>query len=638
MIRNDVRKMRFLLACLLLLTSINIGKADENNEGKEKAVHDPGKSKEKVFVIHAPIKDLDEFRALAKQASRLKPFGRVEINISTLAEKGFYEIPEGRNSWYEYASYNPTPYKFFPDPKIAPFIPADFVKKNRELLLAKAKILREYGLDAAFWSYEPNFLPDAFFEKYPHLRGPRVDHPRRGNHPAFAPCVSVKETQEMYRNMVAELLKNVPEIHTFFFKTNDAGSGICWSDWQYVGPNGPAHCKNKSMGERVETLMNTFKAGAAEAGRDISIYLVGSMFSDEEMKDIYQHLPEGCYFQGHRSDIVQGINSMIVGNYPVRGLFDPLEIIRNVNSIKDEPANTIFINFRASYDRGYEPLATTDKYLDLLVANLKHPGDEGVIAELEQLKQLCHDWGGEEGADPLFKAFQILEEADQYRSTALGGASGIYWGVSERQITRPLVIAPDRLSPEEEAYFLPYVFNPSEKEARMDFTDIHGAHRTLASGAAGNYTSKINRTIDLIEKASENAPEKAFLQHLATALKIHSSIFRTIGNFAEAQAIRDRNADKLSMPPHRPDKSPTWEGDPDLQAFNAVMRDELDNTQDLIDVLEDGGMEFIAHAKDPKYEDTFLLGPDLIGQLKSKRKIMLRHWTDIEGYLATPFK
>ena len=68
------------------------------------------------------------------------------------------------------------------------------------------------------------------------------------------------------------------------------------------------------------------------------------------------------------------------------------------------------------------------------------------------------------------------------------------------------------------------------------------------------------------------------------------------------------------------------------------MRDELDNTQDLIDLLEDGGMAFICHADDPKYEDTFLLSPDLIEQLKKKRKIMLDHWTDIEDYMTMPFK
>ncbi len=636
MIRRTLN-IRILLAGLLILFIHQTGIAGEH---RERNVQEPPESDkpEKVFVIHAPVNDLNEFRELAGQAIRLKPFGRVEINVSNLADKGFHEIPEGRNFWYEYASYNPTPYKFFPDPKIAPFIPAEFVKRNRDLLLAKARILRECGLEGAFWSYEPNFLPDAFFEKYPEMLGPRVDHPRRGNYPAFAPCVCMKETQEMFTGMVAELLKNVPEIHTFFFKTNDAGSGICWSDWQYAGPNGPSHCKNYTMGERVETLMHTFKRGAEKAGEDISIYLTGSMFSDEEKADIYRHLPDDCYFQSHNSDEVRGISSMIVGNYPVRGMFNPIEILRNIQSIKKESTNTVFINFRSSYDRAYEEMETISKFMDLLVASLKADTEAGVMAGDHQLLELCRNWGGDKNAGVLFRAFKTLEEATSYRNTMLQGASGIYWGVSARHITRPLVIAPQLLSSEEESYFLAHVFNPSEEEARMDYTDIHGAHRTLASGAADPYVSGIKKAIAMLGQVSETAPEKTFLLNMIKALKIHGSIYRSIGNFAEAQAIRDRNREKLATAPHRPDKTPTWEGDPDLQAFMSVMRDELDNTLELIQILENGGMKFIAHAEHPRHEDTFLLGPDLISQLKLKRRIMLKHWTDIESYMTTPFK
>jgi hypothetical protein len=392
------------------------------------------------------------------------------------------------------------------------------------------------------------------------------------------------------------------------------------------------------MGERIETLMNTFKKGASKAGKDISIYLTGSMFSDEEKADIYKHLPEGCYFQSHNSDEVKGISSMIVGNYPVRGSFDPMGVIQNINSIRNESAKTVFITFRASYDRASEHIGAIDKFIGLMVENLDNPAREGLLAEQEQLMQLCSEWAGESNADQLFNAFLALKKANEYKSVALDGASGIYWGVTNRLITRPLVVAPDRLSADEESYFMPYVFNPSEKEARMDYADIHGAHRTITTGVVNNYVAMINRVINSLNKVSVNAPEKVFLQNMVKALKIHSSIYRSIGNFAETQVIRDRNAEKLAVPPHRPDKTPTWEGDPDLQAFNTIMRDELDNTQELIDVLEDGGMEFISHAEDSKYEDTFLLGPNLIDQLKLKRKIMLKHWTDIEGYMATPFK
>ena len=178
----------------------------------------PDYSEERIFIINTAINDLDEFRNLVKQAAGLKMYGTVQVNIGTLADKSFYEIPKGGNPWNEYASNNAPLYKFFPDPKIVPFVPVEFVKKNRQLLLDKAKILRENGMDAAFFANEPGFLPSAFFDAYPQMRGPRVDHPRRSNVEFFSPCVSVKETREMYVHMMSEMLKTIPEVKTFFSK------------------------------------------------------------------------------------------------------------------------------------------------------------------------------------------------------------------------------------------------------------------------------------------------------------------------------------------------------------------------------------------------------------------------------------
>jgi hypothetical protein len=593
-----------------------------------------GREGEKVFVIHAPMTDLDEFRELARQAVRLKPYGRVEINISSLADKGFHEIPPGNNFWYEYASYNPTPFKFFPDKRIAPFIPEEFVRKNRTLLLAKAEILREFGLGAAFWCYEPNFLPESFFEAYPHMRGPRIDHPRRGNHPAFAPCIDTRETQEMFAGMVAELLRNVPEIRTFFFKTNDAGSGICWSDWLYTGTNGPVHCKDISTGERVATLMNSFKAGAEQAGQDISIHLTSSMFTRDEEEEIILHLPDNCFFQ---SPSVRSLSSGIGSNYPVLGILQPTRIISGSSALNDPNVHTIFVSLRASYDRGHELLSVADKIVEMIIRFMDFPVAQG--KEKEELYRLCVDWAGEGGARDLFDAFIAIEEAERYKSSVAPRVRSMYWGLSARHINRPLVFAPHLLTAEQEAYFLPHVFNASETEARLDYTDIHGgAGRTVEPGAISRYVAMLNDAISLMERIPASAPEYEFIMDMTRSWRIYSSIMRSSGNFGEAQAIRDRHAERLTQPRQRPDKNATWDGDPDLQAFNAIMRDELDNALELIDMLNDGGMRLIRHADDHSYEDTFLLGPDIIGQLKMKRKIMLEHWTDIEGFLTTPYK
>jgi hypothetical protein len=68
------------------------------------------------------------------------------------------------------------------------------------------------------------------------------------------------------------------------------------------------------------------------------------------------------------------------------------------------------------------------------------------------------------------------------------------------------------------------------------------------------------------------------------------------------------------------------------------MRDELDNTTDLIRLLESGGMRQVLTATDPADEDPFLLSPDLVNQLKQKMRIMRHHWLDAEQHLAMPHK
>ncbi len=148
--KSTVKSQIILLVLFICFTGITFG--NTGKKGNEKA--------EKIFVIHAPVKNIDEYEKVAEQAARLKPYGRVELNISTLAEKGFHEIPQGRNFWYEYASYNPTPFKFFPDSKIAPFIPSDFVKKNRNCFWQKQKFC-----GSTIWKQLSGVMNPIFFRR-----------------------------------------------------------------------------------------------------------------------------------------------------------------------------------------------------------------------------------------------------------------------------------------------------------------------------------------------------------------------------------------------------------------------------------------------------------------------------------------
>ena len=594
----------------------------------------------KTFIINTCITDLNEFKNLAQLAGRLKKYGDVQINVGTVADKAFYEIPKGGNPWSEYASNFANLYKFYPDVKIAPFIPERFIRENQDMLKAKAKILRESGLNAAFFSNEPEIIPEPFFRAYPQFRGPRVDHPRRSNVAFFSPCLSVIEMQEIYAGMMAKLLQNMPEIKTFFFKTNDAGSGNCWSDWLYTGPNGPDHCRNETTGERVEHLLSALQAGADLANCSLDVYLSNpqgtSNFTDEERKDIQKHLPKNCYFASTPEHEIVTLGNNFYFQYPVKGIVDVSSFINSLKRIDKNKSQYIFINLNAGYNRDNESLSAADMIFELIDNYLNERFHKNSVSET--LQEYCNIWGGENNAATLNEAFRELNEAFRFRRPNLNNLYGVYWGVSSRILTRPLIVAPQRLSAEEESYFLPHIFNVSTEEARMDYVDVHGGRWTTSPDSIKIYIKKINHVSKMLEKVDAFAPKHDFIQQMAIALKMHACMARSIGNFAVAQKIRDRNADKLNGPVHRPNKESTWTGDPDLLKFNEVMRDELDNTEELIHILENGGLEMICHANDQKHEDCFFLGPDLISQLTKKSNIMLDHWRDIEDYMTTPYK
>jgi hypothetical protein len=210
-----------------------------------------------------------------------------------------------------------------------------------------------------------------------------------------------------------------------------------------------------------------------------------------------------------------------------------------------------------------------------------------------------------------------------------------------RHLTRPLLIRPEVLSSAEESYFLPYVFNTRETEARSDYIDLHGGRFTgpAAWNDAGlrSALSAAARAAGLFERAAP-APEEQWFRRLALGLRLWAGEVRSIHNFYFGQLLRDRQKELLAGQPRIPAKVATWTGDPDYLQWNEIQRDELDNATALVAVVEKGGPALVAHAVDARHEDTFLLGPDLASALRRKAELMRAHWLDVQQYLASPHK
>ncbi|HLA39222.1 MAG TPA: hypothetical protein VJ417_04455, partial [Candidatus Glassbacteria bacterium] len=523
----------------------------------------PPENNQKIFEFNIrSARDLKNFRTYAEMAARFKKYGQVQINVGTVADKAWFMIPEGGSPWHEYACYMSAPWMFFPHPKIAPHLPAAWVEANRKLLLAKASIARELGLDMLFAGKNTEMLPESFFRQYPHLRGPRVDHPRRSRGEAFSWCVDLEETRDIIRWTMSELLRSVPEIKTFSSGTNDAGSGICWAAAQYPGPNGPRHCQNRNVGDRVRDLVLAVQEGARQGGGDIVFRWSNVNFWQNEMDVILPKLPEKAFINSRdRSRL--GVGTLINEAYPFLGLIDPLAVIESMERYDSPRIETLSIGFSAMYDRCEDTPEAVGMLFDLVEDCMSNPS-QGLSERLERLKEVAGRWAGEANRERVFEALYDLHEALELKEAVAGRYSNFYCGVSMRHLTRPLVIKPELLEPAEEAYFLPYVFNVRENEARMDWIDLHGGRMT---GTATYGDGGLRQALGLARSAAsrlenfEGAPQREFLNHLALSLKMWASEVRSIHNFYHAQLIRDKYAEILAGAPHVPAKVAIWEGE-----------------------------------------------------------------------------
>ena len=594
---------------------------------------------DKTFIFGNSSRDIKEFKEFAKIAGRLKPYGDVQIQISELADKSWYEMPTKNSPWHEYANEFPCMEKFFPHPKIAPFIPTDWVEKNRQLLFAKLEVLRELGLNAAYSGDETHFLPQAFFDQYPHLRGPRIDHPRRSTQPEFSWCVDLEETREMIEWMAAEFKRHVPELKTIGSYNNDSSGGLCWSASLYTGPNGPSHCANRNMGIRVKEYMEAIHRGAQKGGGDVMIRVSGN-FCQNEDELIQQMLPSNTYLDGGHNTASIGVKTLLNDAYPVKGLLDPVSILATLDKLSDPAIKTVSFGTGEWYDRAEDSLSAVDKLVEIQQECLDDP-THGFLSRFEKLHKLALRWGGKLNADAVTEALTLISEAFLLKDAVAPQYSNFYCYVSTRYITRPLLFKPDQLTQEEELYFLPFVFNISTAEARNDYIDMHGGRITGPSSwddAGLQHAFECALHAAQLLEGTKDAPSQKWLQQLALSLRMWISGVRSMNNFYFAQLIRDRSTAASAKGPRTPSKQFNWTGDYDYLDWNSIQRDELDNTCELIAMLQNGGLELIAHANSKRYEDTFLVGPDIIAALHQKIRLMEREWLGAQDYLTSPSK
>jgi hypothetical protein len=118
--------------------------------------------------------------------------------------------------------------------------PKDYLAANLNLLKQNARQAVDYGLIPGLLCFEPRSVPESFFQRYPTLRGARVDHPFRSYKPRYNLSVIHPAVREHYAELMSNLMAEVPELGFLSVWSNDSGAGFEHTKSLYVGRNGGA--------------------------------------------------------------------------------------------------------------------------------------------------------------------------------------------------------------------------------------------------------------------------------------------------------------------------------------------------------------------------------------------------------------
>jgi hypothetical protein len=218
-----------------------------------------------------------------------------EHYVATLAEAGFTHAEvnslqahmphEDLVAWEYYPqfyTYSPGFNHFVDTPLTRGLWPALYLDANLEHLKKLAGLARRYGLKPGVCMFEPRTMPERFFQKFPSLRGARVDHPFRSRLPRYTMAQDHPIVQRHYREALQKLIRAVPDLSYMSVWTNDSGAGFEHTASLYVGRNGGpymirewrSHDKvAEAAGQSIVRYLQNLRAAAADLNPEFDVIL-----------------------------------------------------------------------------------------------------------------------------------------------------------------------------------------------------------------------------------------------------------------------------------------------------------------------------------------------------------------------------
>lgn len=568
-------------------------------------------------------------------------FNGVEIN--RYAGAGFHVKHRkfANDSYAWYMSYAPALDAFVTSDLTREFYPADELKENLDDLREAVQFAREFGLKPGFVCYEPRGVNEAIFDRYPELRGSRIDHPGRSLQPRYALDIANPRVLAHYAESLTKLMAEVPDLRFFNFWSQDSGSGLPFASKLYFGPNGSYLARTKTMGELARDFTGTLVTAGRQINPEFEVMMhIGWEYNDAERKLITHALPAGVTFshplggstldphdRGHMGnyladDRAAGLEpyaSVIMGAghdaEPIIGVPAPRLLLKKFEWFR-ELGLTRLMAAEGVYSPPQSPYNLNQELFSELVRGEK-PNLDVLLAQLA--RQWCD--GNEAAARTLVEAWQLGNDALE-AWPRLSWYSGGVGRTQGRWLTRPLVPDITKLNDAERAAWERCLFPLSWDIARQNIS-FEGGIRFFEDEEFRRVIEATDKTVVPLLARVVALLDAAFTAHGLAVLEDQRDRYRGIMLCYKT----DRNLFAVQVATN---DYLLKRGDP--AACRAEIKKaifaEIENTKDWIDALTTSRTHFFRTAQ--KEETPFVyLTP--VEDFRLKLEVMPRHLDDEPG-------
>jgi hypothetical protein len=634
-----------------------------------------------------PVYDL----FLTQHARTVRNFNREE-HVRNLARLGFshaevnglaFAVPFERGPQGEllhrFYTYCPSLDQFVSSRLNKGIYDDDYLQANLNFLKTNAALAEKYGLAPGLVCFEPRSVPDNLLQRYPMLRGARVDHPIRSWHPRYNLSIAHPVVRDHYAEMLENLLREVPALEYMSVWSNDSGAGFEYTNSLYVGRNGSGYVIREWKGdtEIAEAAANNlvrFMKTLRDAGRRVNpnfrtLIRLEPFWVEHDY--IWKQLGNGLdvevsslltkgwklAYQHPKYKEAREIHGTALHN---KFVDDEKPIIEELRKKKSEAD----VYFNPGTIWNHEPLLgipfpglVYDKLKDMAKQGVTTPCFNGsatpqsfapynINQELVRafqananldLDAFLHEkaagWIGDPLAADLVKIWKHSDEA--YRSFPLPIWIYSSWGNWYRLATRPIVPNVEAISEKDRAYYEKFLLATSHNRCRVDFRyDVgfdlvdpaHAYHCMKLMD--GDLFPELDAALKLLRQMKAKATTDAALaciEDTTDRMRGLQCWYRTQRNVTAWVAgvhsyleTKDRRIKKESR-----------------RLLKQMVLDEIENTKELLKLWETSKTNWMILSD--VGETTFIYYKNFGEQLKRKIALMKGHESD-EPYVDPDFQ